>query len=208
MATRSREVYVFGNGKPLKYPFQKYLTYATPHSIAEIVFQSANEQLELGDKVVLDMFAGVGSDSLQLAKWAGRVDALEVHGETYGCLHTNVESSGRLNVKPHRENALTWNTSGVDVVYVDPPWGVLYNKHRPFAFLDVSLGDNGQTIGSLLKELYTKHALVLKVPYNAGDISYLFSEQDGTERIRHIITFERQHLRFYIIASPPSEDEP
>ena len=204
MATRSREVYVFGDGKPLQYPFPKYLTYATPHSIAEIVFQSANEHLQLADKAVLDMFAGVGSDTLHLARWAGRVDALEVHGTTYGCLHTNLKTSKLPNVHAHREDALTWNRSGSDVVYVDPPWGDAYNKHRPFAFLDVQLG--GTTVGALLQRLYKRHAMVLKVPYNAGDITDVFVD-GGSERIRHVITFERQHLRFYVIAAPPSEHE-
>ena len=89
--------------------------------VGEIV----NEQLDLADKTVYEMFGGVGGDTCQLARFA-EVTTFEIDENRYISLCNNYEQlKSPLALKKvtiRHGSGMRVNTH-FDVFFVDPPWG-------------------------------------------------------------------------------------
>ena len=173
----------------LEYPDENYLNYVTPHSISSKVFSLVQCYFCLEDKVIWDMFCGVGTDSLRLAQRSGKVLCTEIDERVYEKLLVNVKTCDKIE---------TYNVSCLDidlnpdVIYFDPPWGETFDEPG-FNFLSVMIGN--KSIRDILQSKYEKHDLVVKTPLSSGDISFLFQPED----IVHIMRFSTQKLVYYVI---------
>ena len=199
----SRLDYLLGEDQ-FVYPSDSYLDFITPFEMFNIVI--ANTLIQTGgltDKVVWDMFAGIGTDSIRLARHSGRVIATEINKETFQCLKKNVEASGLTNLQAFNRDCCS--DKGVtgpqpDVIYFDPPWGDTFQSGQPFSFSDVKL-TNGWTVIDLLKHirtLYKESYLIIKSPYIC-DVEKFIAE----ESILSILTFSRQKLKYIIVGPYP-----
>lgn len=176
----------------LKYPSSEYLNFVSPHSISNKVFITADCHFCLSDKIVWDVFSGIGTDAIRLASFAGKVICSEINPTTFECLKTNIELKQLQNkVTPFLRNGChEWLSC--DVIYFDPPWGKDFGTDN-FDFLNIQFGS--VTIKHLLQKLYEKHYLIIKVPICAQQLDYLFEDQD----IVQILSFKTQKLVYYII---------
>jgi predicted RNA methylase len=186
----SRLKYLFGE-EPLTYPNETYLNYVTPTSVAKEVFRVAHDFMNLESKVVWDMFAGIGTDSLELAKVSGKVVSTEINPDTFKCLKKN--TSGVESIECYQRDAVN-NWVASDAVFFDPPWGRNYNKHKPFDFLGQRVGSF--SIRELIKLLHRKHDIIIKAPINC-DMEGIFEDAE----IEHVMKFTQQRVQFYLVRS-------
>jgi predicted RNA methylase len=164
-----------------------------------IILSNCNIQLGgLNDKVVWDMFAGIGTDSIRLARHAGKVIATEINKETFNCLKKNTETSGLKNLQIVNRDCCEYKqdqNQSPDVIYFDPPWGDTFQSGQPFSFSDVSL-TNGCNVIDLLKNVqarYSEAYLLIKAPYMC-DIEKFIAE----ESVLAISSFSRQKLKYVL----------
>ena len=203
MTCPSRLHYLLGSEQPLtlSYPSQTYLDYITPAELFNIVIKHANIHMGgLSNKVVWDMFAGIGTDSIRLARVSGKVIATELNKDTYQCLINNINGLNGLNAL----NIDTCNTDATeiftalncipDVIYFDPPWGDTFKSGQPFTFADVTLS-NGKVVMDVYDDIrknYKEAYLSAKAPYTC-DMDIPDSE------LLCILSFNRQKLKYYLI---------
>ncbi len=196
----SRISYLLG-GEDLCYPSDEYLDYVTPADLFNIVLVNAGIHFNgLSNKVVWDMFAGIGTDSLRLAKHAGIVIATEIDPDTFTCLSKNV--SGVSNITIYNRDCCDLKAfPGAqrlppDVIYFDPPWGVTFKTGQTFSFDDIRLA-NGSAIPDVflkLRESYLDSSFIIKLPFMC-DFEKHIPEAD----IKCILTFSRQKLKYIFI---------
>jgi 16S rRNA G966 N2-methylase RsmD len=199
LSQHGRIAYLLG-GDSFCYPTDEYLDFITPADMFNIVISNANIHLGgLSDKVVWDMFAGIGTDSIRLARHSGKVIATELNTDTFQCLKKNVYSSGLTNIQALNRDccrdSISISTSP-DIIYFDPPWGDTFQSGKPFSFNDVTL-NNGWNVINLLKEVKARHAdayLIIKAPYLCDVETYI-----AEERILSILTFSRQKLKYILV---------
>ena len=205
MTSSSRLAYLLGEDN-FCYPSEDYLDFITPADMFNIVIANAKVQLNgLSDKVVWDMFAGIGTDSIRLARHAGKVIATEVNKETFQCLKRNVDASGSGSGIIQIFNKDCCNNKQVytqpDVIYFDPPWGDTFQSGQTFSFNDVKL-PNGWNVIDLLKEIksrYSEAYMIIKAPYMSDVEKYI--AEDG---ILSILTFSRQKLKYILTRPSPA----
>lgn len=206
MTCPSRLHYLLGSEHELtlSFPSQTYLDYITPAELFNIVIKHANIHMGgLSNKVVWDMFAGIGTDSIRLARVSGKVIATELNKDTYICLINNINaasSSSPLN--PLTLNIDTRNTDATqmctdlnpDVIYFDPPWGDTFKSGQPFTFGEVTLS-NGKVVMDVYDDLrknYKEAYLIVKAPYTC-------EMEIPDSELLSILSFNRQKLKYYLI---------
>lgn len=194
----SKLQYLFENLQGLKYPNNKYLTYVTPAAISKIIIAEANMQFNLSDKIVWDMFAGIGCDSVRFAEISGRVKCTELDVDTYRCLEQNTIGDNN-NIEIYNQDCCEEDLS-CDIVYFDPPWGDTFKSGENFTFDDVMLL-NGTKIVDLLLRIQRNHGVIVKSPYKCDTFDNLFNSDD----IIRIITFSKQKLKYLIVKSRNDE---
>ena len=183
----SKLIYLFGKDHEKWVYSDTYLPYVTPEIIANNVIKSANEHFNgLVDKVLWDMFAGVGTDAIRFSKVTGRVICTEICKNTYKNLLTNIAKHKVKNVIPHNIDCKGFNV-GCDIIYFDPPWGETFKSGVDFQFskdiLDVAL------------EAHKRAALIIKSPFSCTSFEDIFDQSD----IIPVHGFRQQKLKFLYI---------
>jgi hypothetical protein len=183
----------------LTYPTTKYLSYVTPHSVAKsIAGQMQKYYTGLPNKVLWDMFAGIGSDSIVFSTHFKKIIATEVNSETYKC--------GLLNTAPYNNieflhQDCTDGEQNPDLVYFDPPWGVNYRPNVPFSFEKETLA-NGTYILDTLKNI-TSSEIIIKSPLLCDSFETLFP----AEQILNVFIFADKKIKFIFIKKNRSSDQ-
>lgn len=174
----------------------QYHSYITPDVIIRKIIELAKEHYQgLTDKVVWDMFAGIGSDGLRLAYHAGKVICTEIDESRFRDLTENYTVSGCNNVELiHGDCTNLRQPIRCDIVYFDPPWGDTFRSGAPFDFKDVILS-NGTCVLDLAKEVHRKDNMIIKVPLTCNTFEEAFDDQD----IQRIFTFTQQKLKFLFV---------
>ena len=192
----SRFDYLFkGFTEHLSYPCEGYLDYITPSDINSIVLSHLSVHFNgLQNKIIWDMFAGIGTDSIRLAKTAGRVICTEINQETFACWKKN--TAPYVNIEIHCKDCSVFrpNNFQPDLIYFDPPWGENYRSGVPFSFDEVKIGE--LTVPELftnLRETYPEAKFIVKTPFLC-DFEKIVQEDD----IKCILSFSRQKLKYVI----------
>ena len=174
-----------------------YLSYITPHIIIEKIISLSKEHFNgLTDKVVWDMFSGIGCDGLRLSTHTGKVICTEIKESTYNDLVVNKLRFG-MNVDIFHDNCCNKVDSiRCNIVYFDPPWGETFKSGESFDFNSVYLEGNTSVL-DLLDVIADKfNMLILKSPISST------SFEDRLERFADkmlIFTFTQQKLKFIFI---------
>ena len=179
------------------YSDSDYLSYITPHIIIEKIISLSKEHFHgLNDKVIWDMFAGIGCDGLRLSTHSGKVICTEIKDETYEDLVKNTEKFG-VNVETHNTDCCKKaNDIRCNVIYFDPPWGETFKSGENFDFNDVILND-GTLVMDLLKQVASKYdMLIIKSPISSTSFEDALSEYEDNMLI---FTFTQQKLKFLLI---------
>lgn len=191
----SKHHYLFGNNNDWQYPNEHYLNYVTPLSVSQILVNEANQLFNLSDKIIWDMFAGIGTDAVRFAPVSGKIICSEIDNETYQCLNVNMELFNINNISTYNENCCNANHK-VDIIYYDPPWGQHYISGNDFDFDNVLLTPE-ITVTDLLTKLYQNHNIIVKAPYLCNTLDKVFHKED----ILRILTFSQQKIKFYMVRS-------
>lgn len=198
----TRLVYLFGNYE-LLYPDLQYLNYVTPEIVRKSICEITNHWKNLTDLVIWDMFAGIGTDSIEFAKYAGKVISTEVSADTYEHLVKNTKDTkdrekDREKITPVLHDCSTLEyISNVDLIYFDPPWGDSYlNSAKAFDFSTVVLA-NGTNVMDLFNTLLKKNIpMIVKSPINCDTFIHA-----SALRIAKILVYSQQKLKFILINS-------
>jgi len=194
----SKKRYLFGkSAEQWKLPAE-YLGFATALCVREKAFKEADKFYHLEDKVVWDMFAGIGSDAVTLGQYCKTVHCTEIKKEIVEqYLIPNTDQFGNGNIQTHHSDCSSSEQKldpSPDLVYFDPPWGSTYKPGKEFSFEGVTL-DNGQNVLELLdriREQYPK--LIIKAPFNCQTF-----EKRYNDYIARVITFPRPKLKFIFL---------
>uniref|UniRef100_A0A6C0J8S8 TRM5/TYW2-like methyltransferase domain-containing protein n=1 Tax=viral metagenome TaxID=1070528 RepID=A0A6C0J8S8_9ZZZZ len=186
----SKIKYLLDNNPLWKYPNEKYLNYITPYSIANIIINEAVPYFNLDDKVVWDMFAGIGTDSIRLSARTGKVICSEIDTKTYKCFVDNIKGFNINNIISYNEDCSIAEHK-VDIVYFDPPWGSEFVSGKEFSFDSVELSEC--TVTELMAKMYSMYPMIIKAPYLCNTVEKVVNEYD----IMRIFTFSQQKVKFY-----------
>jgi predicted RNA methylase len=193
----SKLQYLFGFGfRKWHCTSGNYYAYVTPHLIISKISDLADEHFHgLGDKVIWDMFAGIGTDGIRLAQRAGKVICTEINPTTYIDLQKN--SVDIDNVESYNVDCCKFTTK-CDIIYFDPPWGDTYRSGEPFNFNDIRLS-TGTTVAELAKSAYNGIGMIIKSPITCNTFEELFADETI-----YTFTFTQQKLKFlFIIGGAP-----
>jgi hypothetical protein len=169
-----------------------YLSFVTPNGVSDIIVQQAQEHFDLGDKIIWDLFAGIGTDSIKFAELSQKVHCTELNPQTYQHLCENTKQY---------DNITTYKGSCVDyidrlkphIIYYDPPWGPTYKSGGAFDFNDVLIGTD--TVPQLALKLLKGAHLIIKAPITSNS----FEEILGPDI--DVFTFTQQKLKFIFATS-------
>ena len=178
-----------------------YIIYPTPWIISNQVARSADERFKLSNKVVWDMFAGIGTDALKFGERTGKVICIEIDDDTFHHLQVNVaQFNNKGNMSLLHEDCLNFLeknqnlSSVVDIIYFDPPWGPSFKTGQPFDFTDVTL-QNGMNITDLALRVQQSCHMIIKSPILSSTFDQLFAKD-----IVRIYSFTQQKLKFLIVS--------
>jgi hypothetical protein len=183
---------LFGE-QDLTYPNDRYLSYVTPYNVGLMVLRIAESEFKNSSgKVLWDMFAGIGTDSLLFATGFKNIIATELHQETYAC--------GKKNTA-HQENIIFLNEDcsntatciNADVVYFDPPWGANFVSGQPFSFENEYLA-NQRGILDLLESIPSPE-IIIKSPLLCDSFEALFPPK----YIKKVYLCSEKNLKFIFI---------
>lgn len=191
----SKLLYLFGPDYTDWSYESEYLMYATPHIISVEITKAANKQFNLHKKVVWDMFAGIGTDSLKFGEKAGYMIATESNPETFANLTKNVEHfRTKKNIEIHNIDCCKFTDTGdVNLIYFDPPWGDSFKSGNMFDFRSVNL-DNGKNVVELAQDMQAKYPMIIKSPAMSDTFEEIFADN-----IIRIFTFPQQKLKFIFV---------
>lgn len=174
---------------------EQYYYYITPHIIMQKIIDLAREHYHsLADKVIWDMFAGIGSDGLRLALHTGKVICTEIDQVRYQDLIANFSVMGCNNVELIHDDCCNHLAVNCDIVYFDPPWGDTFQSGTAFDFSDVIL-NNGKCVLDLAREVHQVHHMIIKAPITCNSFESIFAPED----IEEIYTFTQQKLKFLFV---------
>lgn len=181
-----------------------YYSFITPKIIIDKIIELADEHFNgLRDKVVLDMFAGIGCDGIRFAKHAGKVICTEINPDTFKDLEQNVKTMNMYNVETHNIDCCDYLDSGTsrfNIVYFDPPWGDTFRSGEPFDFRNIYVKKTDQrslpamSVLHLAQKVSMNHHLIIKAPISSDSFERLFGD-----RVSEIFTFTQQKLKFLIV---------
>jgi predicted RNA methylase len=172
---------------------ESYLAYITPDIIIQKIIELAREHFNgLTDKVIWDMFSGIGSDGLRLAIHSGKVICTEINPLTFHDLKENFSIWGCDNIELFNEDC-SKSSVDCDIIYFDPPWGSSFRSGASFDFKDVTLY-NGTSVLDLAAKMQENHHMIIKSPISSDSFEELFAHKN----IR-LFTFTQQKLKFLFI---------
>jgi predicted RNA methylase len=173
----------------------QYLMYVTPDIIARQVVKSSNARFQLRNKVVWDMFAGIGTDTLRFSQISGKVVSTEIDPLIFENLKKNVTSlQDRTNIEIHNMDCCEYEKNAeIDVVYFDPPWGSTFRSGSHFSFDNVALA-NGEKVLDIAKRLHQKYPMIIKSPAMCYSFEDLFSTEQITTQV-----YYKQKLKFLFV---------
>ncbi len=185
-------VYLFGE-KHESWKYEKnYLSFVTPYLISSKVSHIANEKLDLSNKVIWDMFAGIGADSIYFSKYSKSVISTEINKTTYQHLCDNIDTFNCNNITTINSDCCLID-NGADLVFFDPPWGSTFISGNTFKFEELVLL-NGVKILDLAEKVFDKYkTLIIKSPLKCESFEVLFGSH-----ITSIWTFKNQKLKFLL----------
>ena len=183
---------LFGE-QDLTYPNDRYLSYVTPYNVGLTVLRIAESEFKnLHDKVLWDMFAGIGTDSLLFATRFKNIVATELHQETYACGKKNTSNQENI-IFLHEDCSNTKTRINADVVYFDPPWGPNFVSGQPFSFEKEYLA-NGTGILDLLENIPSPE-IIIKSPLLCDTFEVLFPPKC----IKNVYRCSEKNLKFIFI---------
>ena len=175
-----------------------YLMYVTPECVTSRIMSIIAREYALTPlSVTWDMFAGIGTDSIELSKYSS-VIATEINPETHKHQETNLATFGVTNVTSILSDCtdmIDRLNASVNLIYFDPPWGETFRTGYDFDFSQVKLS-NGKEVVNLAQEVQNKitRNIVIKSPITSCTFDILF-ESD----IALIYTFPQQKLKFILL---------
>ena len=189
--------YLFGpNHCSWKFPMN-YLSYVTPYAVSEKIAQIANRIFDLSDKVVFDMFSGIGTDSVALSKYCKSIVCTEIVPERFKMLEHNIKLSMKSCIisKYNQDCCIELDPShNVSVVFFDPPWGKTFVSGQAFKFEGLTL-DNGQDIIKLASNMLDKYGMmIIKSPIKCESFDKAFIDQSVAS-----YSFQNQRLKFLFL---------
>ena len=195
MTDSSKLVYLLGtNHQDWSYETD-YVMFITPEIIANQIVHLADEHFGgLIDKVVWDMFAGIGTDAIRLAKISGKIICTELNTNTYLNMLKNIETQNVSNIDVINGDCTDHiGKIHANIIYFDPPWGDTFRSGEPFDFRDVIIG--GRNVVDLALEMQKHGALIIKAPYACDSFEEVFNKDD----ILSIFTFSQQKLKYLFV---------
>jgi tRNA/tmRNA/rRNA uracil-C5-methylase (TrmA/RlmC/RlmD family) len=192
----SKLTYLFGaHYEQWKYS-EPYLSFITPEIIANTVIHEAGDYFSgLVDKVVWDMFAGIGTDAIRLARVSGKVICTELNKATFKDLQHNVKVMEQHNMKLLNGDCVDYMSSiECDIIYFDPPWGDTFQSGMDFDFSNIIL-DNGKSVIDLVLAAQRKSNLIIKSPFSSNSFESVFDPVD----IIGVYAFRQQKLKFIFV---------
>ena len=179
-----------------------YIT--TPYNseiISTIIQYHIPNDVLASDLTIFDATAGVGGDTIALAKVFKTVLSCEINQDRFMMLKNNVSIYNLYNVIPLNRDSLDimHNINFVDVVYFDPPWGG--SDYKSQSRLKLSLG--GEDIESVVNNLFDRKKtksniklVALKLPNNY-DIKYLYEKTKNDNIIMYLYQLKKITLILY-----------
>ena len=142
-----------------------------PYEAEQISKQIINTVIKEFHKIpekctLTDGTACVGGDSVNLSKYFGYINAVELDPDTYKLLLQNLNNFDISNIKTYNEDYThIMHNLQQDIIYFDPPWGgINYKDHR-----EIELKLSGIEIGKIIQDLFDTHPtliIFLKAPIN------------------------------------------
>jgi predicted RNA methylase len=174
----------------------QYHSYVTPYIIMQKIIELAKEHyLGLSDKVIWDMFAGIGTDGLRFALQTGKVICTEIDYNRFKDLKQNYSVLGCNNVTLINGDCCNYIDTNCDIIYFDPPWGDTFRSGLDFDFSDVMLS-NGNCVVDIALEMHKKHNMIIKAPIMCDTFENIFEDSC----IQRIFTFTQQKLKFLFVS--------
>lgn len=171
-----------------------YHNFITPRIIINKVIELSKEHFQgLSDKVIWDMFAGIGCDGLRFAKHSGKVICTELAVDTFSDLQSNIKYMDVCNVEAYNIDCSKASDINCNIIYFDPPWGDTFHSGQPFDFSEVKL-DDGTPVLDLAHRVSQDHHLIIKAPISSDSFELLFDN-----RVDKILTFTQQKLKFLFV---------
>jgi len=192
---KSRLTYLFGPTDGATWYYRPhYLSYITPDIVAKNVFFIADDIFNgLSDKVVWDMFAGIGTDAIRLSQMCGKIVATEICQTTYGELQQNINVRNIKNITTICGDCFKHVDSvHADIVYFDPPWGEQFHTGQKYEF--------SQDILELALKVHQRAHLIIKAPFNSSSFERLFT----TAETLATTAYRQPKLKFLFIAAANS----
>lgn len=113
-------------------------------------------------KIVADMTANVGGNTLNFAKYFNKIYSIEYNKNTYDMLNNNIKVYGFKNIETFNEDANNFNKNA-DIYFYDPPWtGILY---KSIDYLDLFLGGK-----NIVDTMYSNFCLKAPSNYNINKL--------------------------------------
>jgi predicted RNA methylase len=174
-----------------------YYNFITPNLTILKIIEVSKEFFDgLADKVIWDMFSGIGCDAVRFAAHAGKVICTEINPKTYADLAVNTSNKRNIEIR----NADCCNLDiNCNIVYFDPPWGDTYRSGEQFDFSAVILAD-GRSVLSLAQEVSLNRNMIIKAPISSDSFEELFGDRIGA-----VLTFTQQKLKFLFILAPDED---
>ena len=191
--------YLFGpTHQSWKFPMD-YLSYVTPYTVSVKIGQIADRIFKLSDKdrIVFDMFSGIGTDSVALSKYCKGIVCTEIVPERFEMLEHNIKLGNHLCTisKYNQDCCVDVDPShNISVVFFDPPWGKTFMSGHDFKFEGLTL-DNGQDIIGLATNMLDKYGMmIIKSPIKCESFDQAFSDN-----IIASYSFPKQRLKFLFL---------
>ena len=180
-----------------------FLPMVTPFYVSQEIAQCAQENFQ-NSKGIWDMFAGIGGDTVQFAKYFP-VIATEIDIVTYSHLYDNIMAfpSDKNIVVPHNVDCVAYMNNDmigyldqVDIVYFDPPWGESFQTGTDFDFSQVNLA-NGVNVVALFKQIIHKFSkLIVKTPITSTTFDKILIDAGLKPQF---YTFAKHRLKFIFV---------
>lgn len=192
----SKLTYLFGP-KAEQWTFDpEYLPFVTPFQIRWKIVELSLAILDLNSRetVLWDMFAGIGTDSMEFSPHVKRVICTELNKSTYDNMMKNISNFEFKNIETYNIDCCSRTFKKANVVFFDPPWGETYVSGKDFDFKDVTLAD-GTNVVDLAHKIHSKYGtMIIKSPYESSTFEVEFDKY-----VKKIVAFPKAKLKFLIL---------
>jgi predicted RNA methylase len=129
----------------------------------------------LNEKIITDLTACCGGDTINFGLHFQRVHSVEKEKENFQALKNNIEVYKFDNVSCYNEDSVTFYDWYSDVIFIDPPWGG--PNYKETKKLDIEL--SGKRLDKWIEEILLRKTrprhIFLKLPsnYNFDRLNFL-----------------------------------